>query len=73
MSSIAKGAVVQLVSGGPKMSVVDLGDYTGSGGPKDGAKCMWFDAKNIRQEDVFDVAVLKPYAAAIGAVGLRRS
>lgn len=71
MSSITKGSVVQLVSGGPKMSVVSLGDYSGSGGPTDGVKCMWFDAKNIRQEDVFDAAVLKPYAA-IGAVGVRR-
>lgn len=73
MSSIAKGAVVQLVSGGPKMSVVDVGDYSGGGGPEDGAKCMWFDAKNAKQEAVFDVAVLKPYVSAIGAVGIRRA
>ncbi|NHZ93530.1 DUF2158 domain-containing protein [Massilia sp. CCM 8733] len=62
MSDIAKGKVVQLISGGPQMSVVDVSDYNHSG-KDDTAKCVWFDAKNVRCEDVFDVAVLKLYEA----------
>ena len=51
--------VVQLISGGPRMSVTDVGDY----GPTitDGVKCVWFDAKNSKCEEVFDAAVLKEY------------
>ncbi|NHZ98058.1 DUF2158 domain-containing protein [Massilia sp. CCM 8734] len=60
MSDIAKGKVVQLISGGPQMSVVDVSDYNGSG-KDDTEKCVWFDAKSVRCEDVFDVAVLKVY------------
>jgi uncharacterized protein YodC (DUF2158 family) len=60
MSEIAKGMIVQLISGGPRMSVTSVGDYSRMGtGPAEGAKCTWFDAKNIKCEDVFDVAVLK--------------
>ncbi|GLZ88092.1 hypothetical protein Pres01_41430 [Metapseudomonas resinovorans] len=65
MSEIAKGDVVQLKSGGPKMTVQDLGDYGFSGGPKNGAYCVWFE-KNKAEEKVFDVAVL--VKAAIGSV-----
>ncbi|WP_223468972.1 DUF2158 domain-containing protein [Massilia soli] len=61
MSSIAKGSVVQLISGGPQMSVVDVSDYNHSA-EKDQAKCVWFDAKNNRVEAVFDIAILKEYA-----------
>jgi uncharacterized protein YodC (DUF2158 family) len=60
MSEIKKGMVVQLLSGGPKMSVVDVSDYNHSG-QDDGAKCVWFDAKNMKTEAVFDIAVLKEY------------
>ena len=62
MSSFAKGMVVQLVSGGPKMSVVDTGDYSPMDSA-DGVKCVWFDAKQIKCEEVFDAAVLKEYSA----------
>ena len=58
MSEIAKGKIVELISGGPPMSVVDVSDYNHSAA-KDQAKCVWFDAKNIRCEDVFDIAILK--------------
>lgn len=62
MSAITKGMVVQLVSGGPQMSVADTADYSEMGtGPKDGAKCVWFDVKNIRCEAVFDTAILKEF------------
>jgi uncharacterized protein YodC (DUF2158 family) len=61
MSSFSKGMVVQLVSGGPKMSVSGVGDYSGGMGmgPADGVNCVWFDAKNSKFEEVFDAAVLK--------------
>lgn len=60
MSEIKKGDVVQLKSGGPKMSVEDVGDYSGMGtGPKNGAYCLWFDEKSKPNNKVFDVAVLK--------------
>ena len=61
MSSFTKGMVVQLVSGGPKMSVVDTGDYSPMDSA-DGVKCVWFDAKQIKCEEVFDAAVLKEYS-----------
>lgn len=62
MANLAKGMVVQLVSGGPKMSVSDIGDYSGMGmGPSNGIKCVWFDAKSNRCEEVFDAAVLKEF------------
>lgn len=60
MSAFSKGMVVQLVSGGPKMSVTDIGDY-GPLSAEDGVKCVWFDAKNIKCEEVFDAAVLVAY------------
>lgn len=59
MPEIAKGDVVQLKSGGPKMTVTEVGNY-GSGwgaGPENGAKCVWFE-KSKAEEKVFDVAVL---------------
>lgn len=59
MSEIVKGAVVQLKSGGPKMTVEDVGNYAGGFGvgPENGAKCVWFEG-NKPQEKVFDVVVL---------------
>ncbi len=58
MSEIVKGKIVQLISGGPDMAVVDVSDYNHSG-KNDSAKCQWFDAKNTRCEELFDIAVLK--------------
>jgi uncharacterized protein YodC (DUF2158 family) len=64
--------VVQLISGGPQMSVVDVDDY-GPQGPKEGAKCVWFDDKKKQCEQVFDVVVLKEYVRpAISATVVRR-
>lgn len=66
MSDFKKGDVVKLKSGGPSMTISDLGDY-GPLGPADGAKCEWFE-KTKRHEHVFDTAVLtKAAAPAIGA------
>ena len=60
MAVITRGMIVQLISGGPKMSVVDVADY-GPVGAKEGAKCVWFDDKKKQCEEVFDVIVLKEY------------
>lgn len=59
MSDIVKGAVVQLKSGGPKMTVTETGNYGGEwgSGPEEGAKCVWFE-KSKPEEMVFDIAVL---------------
>ncbi|KJK14909.1 YodC family protein [Pseudomonas sp. 2(2015)] len=60
MADIAKGDVVTLKSGGPKMTVENTGNYAGGFGigPENGAKCVWFEG-NKAAEKVFDVAVLK--------------
>lgn len=58
MAELSKGMVVQLASGGPKMTIMDLGDYSPMDA-KEGAKCVWFDDKKVKQQEVFDVAVLK--------------
>ncbi|WP_085600408.1 MAG: DUF2158 domain-containing protein [Pseudomonas piscis] len=59
MSDIVKGAVVQLKSGGPQMTVEDVGNYAGQWGtgPENGAKCVWFEKSEVK-EKVFDVEVL---------------
>lgn len=69
MSAISKGMVVQLISGGPKMSVVNVGSYASHGGPEQGASCVWFDSKNEKCEDVFDVAILKQFVPATIRMG----
>jgi uncharacterized protein YodC (DUF2158 family) len=50
------GDVVQLKSGGPLMTIEDIGKYNYS--DKDKAKCIWFDGKK-RYEDVFDFETLE--------------
>lgn len=57
MAEFKKGDVVCLKSGGPKMTVVDIGNY-GPLGPRDGVKCKWFDKASLREE-VFDSEGLK--------------
>ena len=54
MAEFKKGDVVRLKSGGPRMTVVDLGSFRPTG-PEDGVKCQWFDAGR-RTEEVFDSA-----------------
>ncbi|MTW11417.1 DUF2158 domain-containing protein [Pseudoduganella eburnea] len=58
MATFEKGVVVKLKSGGPKMTVVGVGDY-GPIGPEDGVQCTWFDEKNKLQSQTFDAAVLE--------------
>lgn len=50
------GDVVQLKSGGPKMTIEGIGKY-GLGGSKEQAKCTWF-AGAERQSSVFDIEAL---------------
>ena len=57
MAQFQKGDVVRLKSGGPRMTVLELGDFSPRG-PSEGVKCVWFDRKR-REEDVFDAAVLE--------------
>ena len=55
MADFNKGDTVRLKSGGPLMTVSDLGSY---GATEDGVKCVWFDGTH-REEAVFDSAVLE--------------
>lgn len=71
MSELVNGDEVQLKSGGPKMVISELGDFSPMG-PREGARCVWFD-KSKKMEDVFDIAVLKKYSdPGIGTVSVRR-
>ncbi|CAM2158398.1 hypothetical protein PT2222_40291 [Paraburkholderia tropica] len=58
MSDLKKGDVVRLKSGGPIMTISDVGDFSMAAGIEDGALCVWFE-KNDPKEKVFDLAVLK--------------
>ena len=49
------GEVVRLKSGGPKMTIQDVGNYSTMGLA---AKCVWFEASK-RHEDVFALAMLE--------------
>jgi uncharacterized protein YodC (DUF2158 family) len=57
MADLKKGDTVRLKSGGPLMTVQNLGNY-GPTGPAEGAYCVWFDGKK-KFESVFDAAVLE--------------
>lgn len=57
MSEIKKGDVVVLKSGGPLMSVEEVGSYSGI---ENGANCVWFSKDGQPHEKIFDVATLKP-------------
>lgn len=75
MSKFEKGDVVTLKSGGPKMSVSDMGDYSPFG-PEVGVKCVWFETiKGTQQpqEKVFDEAILEKYVPRPNTVRLERS
>ncbi len=53
------GDVVILKSGGPPMTVHDIGDYT-SRGLNPGVLCVWFDGSK-RIEEVFHPDTLEAY------------
>jgi uncharacterized protein YodC (DUF2158 family) len=74
MATITEGMIVELISGGPKMSVGKVSDYsTGMmPGPKEGALCVWFDSKQNKCEEVFDTAILKEYVAPSSSTRVTR-
>jgi uncharacterized protein YodC (DUF2158 family) len=72
MAEFNKGDVVVLKSGGPQMTVHNLGSYAHSGGPEDGALCVWFDKDRVPHERVFDTLTLNRFVG-IGAAAVRRS
>lgn len=57
MSEIKKGETVRLKSGGPLMTVESVGSYARTGGPEEGALCVWFE-KDKPKKEVFDTAML---------------
>lgn len=60
MTQFDIGDVVQLKSGGPLMTVHNIGDYSPMG-PNPGLLCIWFD-NNKKVEDVFDPRSVGPYS-----------
>ncbi|MCE5182046.1 MAG: YodC family protein [Betaproteobacteria bacterium] len=52
MSNFEIGDTVRLKSGGPLMTVHNIGDYTQSAGLNPGLLCVWFD-NSKRVEQVF--------------------
>ena len=60
MEELQIGDVVQLKSGGPIMTISNIGDYSHSGGPAKGAYCEWFDG-NINKKALFDLRALVKY------------
>jgi len=57
MSTFNLGDVVQLKSGGPQMTIADVGDYSIDGSGEQSAKCIWFDGKK-QNEHVFPLHTL---------------
>jgi uncharacterized protein YodC (DUF2158 family) len=53
------GDVVILKSGGPRMTVHDIGDYTNRG-LQVGVLCVWFDGSK-KVEDVFHPETIEHY------------
>jgi uncharacterized protein YodC (DUF2158 family) len=56
MSKFQKGDIVKLKSGGPIMTVQNIGNYTTI---EDGVLCVWFSEKKELKEEVFDASVLQ--------------
>ena len=53
------GDIVQLKSGGPRMTVVEVKEWSG----EVRVWCTWFDAKNNTLSESFPLAALKPAGA----------
>ncbi len=69
MADFKQGDVVQLKSGGPKMTIKGIGKY-GIVPKEENALCEWFDG-NRRVEDVFELAVLMKADTSSGFGQLR--
>jgi uncharacterized protein YodC (DUF2158 family) len=59
------GDVVQLKSGGPKMTIDTISNF-GLGSTHDQAKCVWFDGTK-RMEDLFELPTLSKVSSGIGS------
>ena len=57
MANFKKGDQVQLKSGGPIMTIQEIGDFSLNDGIEDGAKCIWFDGTKP-MERVFDTSTI---------------
>ena len=57
MAELKQGDVVQLKSGGPRMTIKGIGKY-GLASQTNRALCEWFDGKK-RTEDTFELFVLE--------------
>ena len=66
-----KGDTVRLKSGGPLMTVTNVGTraYTS----EEAVWCMWFDAKNNRTEDTFPPEALEKVTKPTGGVYVGRT
>ena len=64
MAQFSAGDVVQMKSGGPKMTVEEI-EVSGD------VVCTWFDDKKVRKTDVFKEAILVKYQS-VTAIGLGR-
>jgi uncharacterized protein YodC (DUF2158 family) len=50
MDELKQGDVVQLKSGGPSMTIKEIGQYTYGGSGPLSANCTWFDGKKVFSE-----------------------
>ena len=67
MAKFKKGDVVKLKSGGPQMTVQNVGDFSMQGGGENGVYCVWFEKNGTKkQEGYFDEDVLMIHVLAIG-------
>ena len=53
------GDVVKLKSGGPAMTVQQVG----MGTDKAGVKCIWFSSNDMKREEIFSAVLLKRTSA----------
>lgn len=60
MDELKEGDVVQLRSGSPRMTILEIGDYSVSSDGKLSAKCTWFEGAKPHT-DVFPLHALIRY------------
>ena len=53
------GDVVCLRSGGPRMTVESVGDFSDTGGPEKGVMCTWFDNHQHMKRQHYDARMLE--------------
>lgn len=65
------GDVVQLKSGGPKMTIDTIAKF-GMGSTHDQAKCVWFEGTK-RMEGLFEIPTLSKASSGIGSGTVSRA